>query len=147
MTVFMFAQLKLGANGFSYQCRYDYFADYKVQRLQDLQSLAAIQKPIKRIRQQHYLQVATTRMDTFPYLAALYACLCIWPSATCLRLRMCLASPQVANLGAVSCALCVTAVTGTLVVCGRSMLCTLVFVKMMRISQSGCGSRQLLKSR
>ena len=59
-------------------------ADYKVQRLQYLQSLAAIQKPIKRIRQQHYLQVATTMMDTFPYLAALHACLCIWPTATCL---------------------------------------------------------------
>ena len=54
----MFAQLKLGANGFSYQGRWYYLADYEVQRLQYLQSLAAIQKPIKIIRQQHYLQVA-----------------------------------------------------------------------------------------
>ena len=37
---------------------YNYLADYKVQRLQYLQSLAAIQKPEKIIRQQHYLQVA-----------------------------------------------------------------------------------------
>ena len=84
LTVLMFAQLKLGANGFSYQGRYDYLEDYKVQRLQYLQILAAIQKPIKIIRQQQYLQVATTMMDTFPYLAALHACLCIWPTATCL---------------------------------------------------------------
>ena len=84
LTVLMFAQLKLGANGFSYQGRYDYLADYKVQRLQYLQSLAAIQKSTKKNCQQHYLQVATTMMDTFPYLAALRACLCIWPTATCL---------------------------------------------------------------
>ena len=38
-------------------------ADYKVQRLQYLQSLAAIQKQ-NRIRQQHYLQVACSDVWT-----------------------------------------------------------------------------------
>ena len=64
---------------------YNYLADYKVQRLQYLQSLAAIQTNLKIIQQTVLLASGVQQcVEPFPHLAVQHACLSTWPMATCL---------------------------------------------------------------
>ena len=59
LTVLIFAQLKLGAHGFSYQGRYDYLADFKGATIAiPSKSGSHTTNLLKIIRRQHYLQVA-----------------------------------------------------------------------------------------
>ena len=156
LTVLIFAQLKLGAHGFSYQGRYDYLADFKGATIAiPSKSGSHTNNILKIIRQQHYLQVATTRMDTFLYLAALHACCCIWPSATCLWVRMCLASPKVANLGSCrrkewaygSVSLGITEGICNLGDClSRSKIYALWMLAFWKLGRSPCGSLYLLSA-